>query len=116
MSDTLQIRGIQPLAWGTQTISGYVNESSTEDETTGQFLIEDEVGDVCTEITGFGMKADVTLEVIPKDTVTSPPVASDIFTYGSKKITILSISKKRVKKDVEKWTIKGNRFPNVALT
>jgi hypothetical protein len=58
----------------------------------------------------------VTLEVIPKSTITTPPAVSEVFTYGSKKITITGIDKKRLKKDVEKWTIKGNRFPNVALT
>ena len=110
------IRGIQPLAWGTQVITGYVNEGSTEDESTEELIIEDEAGDACTQITGFGMKADVTLDVIPKSTVTTPPAAGEIFTYGSKKITILTISKKRIKKDVEKWSIKGNRFPNITLT
>ncbi len=115
MSDTLQIRGIQPLSWGTTVIDGYVNESQGEDETTGEHLIDDEGGDVVCQITGFGLKADVTLEVIPKSSVT-PPVASDIFNYGDKSITILGIMKKRIKKDVEKWTIKGNRFPGVSLS
>jgi hypothetical protein len=60
----------------------------------------------------------VSLEVIPKSTVTTPPVAGDIFAYGvtPKYITILGISKKRNNKSVEKWTIKGNRFPNIDLS
>lgn len=108
------IRGIQPLAWGTEVISGYVNESQTESDSTEQMTIENEAGAVVTSITGFGRKTDVTLEVIPKQSAT-PPVPGDVLTYGSKKIEVITIDRKRVKKDVEKWTIKGVRYPDVSI-
>lgn len=108
------IRGIQPLSFGTVVTTGFVTESMGEDDSGGQVLIEDEGGDFCTEITGFGLKTDVTLEVIPKSTATKP-AQGEIFTYGAKKITVLGVNAKRVKKDVEKWTIKGDRLPNVSL-
>lgn len=116
---SLQIRGIQPLAWGTVVTTGYVTESTSEDESTQEAFITDEVADEVTQITGFGVKTDTTLEVIPKSG-TVAPVVSDVFTYGTspdtKSITIITISKKRVNKDVEKWSIKGNAFPNIDLT
>lgn len=112
------IRGIQPLSFGTQVTTGYVTESVTEDDSGGQVLIEDEGGDVVTEITAFGLKTEASLEVIPK-TAAVRPVQGDVFAYGptgsQQKITVLSISAKRVKKDVEKWSIKGDRFPGVSL-
>ncbi len=108
------IRGIQPLSFGTQTITGYVNDTTSEDQSTEELVIEDELGDIITQITGFGVKHDVTIEVIPKSSVSSP-AAADVFTYGASKIVIITISKKRVKKDVEKWTIKGMRYPGINL-
>jgi len=122
---TPKIRGIQPLAWGNFTIDGYVNESTGEDTSTEEELIADEQAQTITQVTGFGMKTDVTLEVIPKaknqagEDVTAPN-PSDIFTYGAapniKSITVISVSSKRTNKGVMKWTIKGNRFPDVPLT
>ncbi|HEX8310616.1 MAG TPA: hypothetical protein VF614_04805 [Chthoniobacteraceae bacterium] len=116
----LNTRGIQPLAWGTTVTTGYVTETQGEDDSTEELIIDDEAGDVATHITGFGLKTDVNLDVIPKSTITTPPVAGDIFSYGPtgsvKKCVIITISKKRVKKDVEKWSIKGVRHPNITLT
>ena len=112
------IRGIVPLNWGTDTCSGYVVETTSDDGTTGESLIENEVGDPITQITGFGIKNEVTLDVIPKSSITTPPVAGDVLAYGAtpKSMTILSIGKKRTNKGVEKWTIKGNYFPNISLS
>lgn len=109
-----QVRGIQPLAFGTTTITGYVNDTTTTDSSTEELVIEDELGDIITQITGFGVKHDVTLEVIPKSSV-NPPAPADVFTYGSEKIVVINLSRKKAKKDVEKWTIKGMRYPAVSL-
>lgn len=111
----LQTKGsFVPLSWGTVTLTGYVVESADEASSTGEHLIEDEIGDTVTQITKFGLKDEVTIEVIPA-TAIAPPVPGDVFTYDGKKLTILTIAKKRVKKDVQKWTITGNRFPGVSL-
>lgn len=116
----LNIRGIQPLAWGTVVTTGYLTESIGEDDKTDQTIINDEGGNPAIEITGYGIKADVTLEVIPKASVGTPPVPGQVFGYGASGsqtlITILAISKKQVNKDVVKWTIKGDYFPNITLT
>lgn len=93
-------------------MTGYVVESFSEDESTQELVIEDEIGDVITQIFGFGIKSEVTLEVIPKS-ATTRPAQGDLFSYGDKAINVLGLSIKRVKKDVEKWTIKGNRYPAV---
>jgi hypothetical protein len=39
---------------------------------------------------------------------------SALFSYGDKVLNVLGLSIKRMKKDVEKWTIKGNVYPGVA--
>lgn len=109
------IRGIQPLKFGSTAITGYVNESATDDVTSDELTIEDEIGDIITQIAGFGEKSDVTIEVIPLSAATEPAQGA-IFTYGTKKIVVLGVSKKEVKKDVVKWTIKGMRYPGVTLT
>jgi hypothetical protein len=110
------IRGIQPLQWGTKTSTGYVIESFTDDGTSGEFIIEDENGDIVTQILGFGEKREITLEVIPKTAITKP-AAGDLFTYGTGlsaiALNVINISDKAVKKDVVKWTIKGTIYPNV---
>lgn len=106
------ILGIVPLKFGTTVMSGYVVESFGEDQTTQEFIIEDEIGDVITQIGNFGIKSEVTLEVIPKESAVRPDVF-DLFAYADKSLNILSLSIKRMKKDVEKWTIKGNVYPAV---
>jgi hypothetical protein len=108
------IRGIQPLSFGATVTTGFVTESTTDDDSTDEILIEDEVGNIVTQITDVGVKGDITLEVMPKQG-TSPPLVGDVLTYGSQKVVIISISKKRVKKDAQKWTIKGTRYPLITL-
>lgn len=106
------ILGVVPLKFGTTVMTGYVTESFGEDETSQELVIEDEGGDVITQIGNWGIKAEVTIEVIPKD-ATTRPAQFELFAYSDKSINILALSVKRVKKDVEKWTIKGNVYPGV---
>lgn len=106
------ILGIQPLKFGTTTMTGHVVESFGEDESTQELVIEDEGGDIITQIGNFGVKSDVTLEVIPKSSATRPTIFS-LFAYGDKSMNILALSIKRMKKDVEKWTLKGTVYPGV---
>ncbi len=106
------IKGVQPLKFGTTTTTGYVVETSTEDLSTQELLIEDEGGDVITQISGWGNKNEATVEVIPKSSVTRPALAA-LITIGGISLNILALSVKNVKKDVEKWTIKGTIYPGV---
>lgn len=115
MSDPVQIRGVQPLAWGTETIEGYVVEGTSRDASTEEFVVKDEQGRVITQITGFGKKTEYNLEVIPKSAVT-PPVASDIMSVGSEYFVIITINKKRTDGGVEKWAIKGVNYPDIDLS
>lgn len=110
----ISIKGIQPLSFGSTVSAGYITESTTEDESTEEVLIEDEIGDIVTSITGIGIKFDVSIDVIPK-AGTTPPSAGQTFTYSGITMVILNISRKKIKKDVQKWTIKGNRFPLINL-
>ncbi len=106
-----RILGIQPLKFGTTTISGYVVETITETETGGEVLIEDEGGNYVSVIGQFARKTEVSIEVIPKTGTTTPPEVGDTFAYGSKEITMLqSVETKEVNKDVTKWILKGLRF------
>lgn len=109
------IRGVQPLAWGTETITGYIVNSSTRDASTEEFIIEDEEGHVVTQVVGFGEKTEYTFDVIPKAS-TSAPAKGSVLTVGSEKMVILTISRSRNKKDVEKWSIKGVAYPEITLS
>jgi len=117
----LNIRGIQPIAWGTITTTGFLTESINASDKTDEKIIDGDDGDQAIQITGFGLKTDVTLEVIPKSSVDAPPVCGDVFGYGPTGddqilITIISIDRKKMNKDVEKWSIKGNFMPTITLT
>lgn len=106
------ILGVQPLKFGTTTTTGYVVDSTTEDESSEEFTIEDEGGNVVTQITAYGLKSEKTFEVIPKSSVTRP-AAGTLITLGGIALNILSVSIKNVKKDVEKWTVKGTVYPGI---
>jgi hypothetical protein len=106
------IKGIQPLKFGTSTISGYVVEDFGGDLSTQELVIEDEGGDVITQIFNFGNKNEVTVSVIPK-TATAVPALGDLFSYPGFAMNVLNLSRKHVRKDVEKWVLKGTVYPGV---
>lgn len=106
------ILGVQPLSFGTTTTTGYVVDSATEEASSQELVIENEGGDVITQILGWGNKNEVTVEVIPK-TATDRPALADLITIGGIALNILALSVKTAKKDVEKWTIKGTVYPGV---
>lgn len=108
------IRGPKiPLAWSTVKATGYVVEKDDEDEKCDQVLLEDEDSQYCTEITGLRKMEDRTIEVMPLSGLASPPTSGTLFTYGTKQISITSIKKSRVKGQAAKWTITGNRCPDI---
>jgi hypothetical protein len=109
------IRGIQPLAWGVETLTGYVVAASTRDVSSEEFVIKDEEGDIITHISGFGVKTEFTIELIPKTATVEPAIAS-VVTVGSEKFVLVTLSKKRMEGDVEKWSMKGVSHPGITLT
>lgn len=106
------ILGIQPLKFGTTTTSGYVVETWENNSSTQELVIEDELGDIVTQILGFGNKDEITVEVIPK-TATARPALGALLTIGGTALNVISLVAKRMKKDVEKWTVKGTVYPGV---
>ena len=109
-------RGIVPLSFGTTTITGYVVETTSINHSGETATIQDEDGDYVAETSGFGLKAEVSLDVIPKSTATAPAVG-DIFTYDSdQKIVISAVDIKKGNKDYQKWSLKGTRYPGVPLS
>jgi hypothetical protein len=111
----LNIRGVQPLAWGTQAITGYVTESSSLEPSTEEFILKDEEGHIITQITGFGEKTECTFSVIPKSGIVTPPVPGDVMTVGTFGFVILRQPKKRTQGDVEKWDFVGVNYPGIDL-
>jgi len=108
-------RGTAPLKFGVTVFTGYIVESSTRNATTENLVIDDEAGDQTTSITGFGLKNEITLEVIPKSGTSIPTVGS-VLTYDSVEYEILTLDRKQVRKDVEKWSIKAQSFPTIDLS
>jgi hypothetical protein len=114
MPGTINIKGVQPLAWGTETVAGYVTESSTRDVSTEEFTIKDEQGRIITQITGHGVKTEYTFEYIPKS-ATAVPAMGDVLTAGAEKMVLLSLSRKRIQDGPEKWSIKAVAYPEITL-
>jgi hypothetical protein len=108
------IRGIQPLAWGTETLTGYVVGQTTRDVSSEEQIIKDEEGNIITHISNFGVKTEFTLELIPK-TATAVPAIASVITVGAEKFVLMTLSRKRMEGDVEKWTMKGVQHPNITL-
>jgi hypothetical protein len=103
------IRGPKiPLAWSTVKAEGYVVEKADDDAKCDQVLIDDEDGVYNTEISKLREMSERSIEVMPLSGLSEPPVAGDIFTYGAKKISVLSIKESRAKSQAMKWTISGN--------
>lgn len=112
------IRGPKlPLAWSTEKATGYVVEKTDENKKTDQILLEDEDGQFCTEITKIRQIADYNIEVTPLSTISESalPETGDIFTWGTKTMSILTISVQRVKGQVMKWIMTGNKAPGIPL-
>lgn len=111
------IRGPKiPLAWSTEKSTGYVVEKTDEDEKCDQVLIDDEDSVYCTEITGLRKMAEQTIEVMPLSGVAAPPSPGDVFIWGDKAMSILTIKKSRSKGNAMKWTITGNSCPGISLS
>ncbi len=111
------IRGVQPLKWGTNAADGFIVESVDNSRNGQEVTIEDETGEVVTHISGFGVTNAISISVIPLSTVAlTLPNPGDVFTWGTDSTIIVSIDKKQVRKDVEKWSIKGKSFDAIALS
>lgn len=109
------VRGQAILKWGTYTVTGFVVADEEIEYATESFQIENEIGDVVTDITTFGKKDTKTYNFIPKDTA-SLPTAGAIFTGpNSEKAIIRSVRVIRQRKMPEMWRLTGESFPDITL-
>lgn len=110
-------RGEELLKFGTSTVTGYIVENrdiSTEGE---NLEIEDEIGDVATDFSGFGIRKKKSVKFIPKATGSSEPSPGDVIEIGdSEKMVVKTCKKGNVRKDVERWDIEGYEHPNITLS
>ena len=112
--------GIAVLAWGTTTVTGYIVETVQENTTSDSEQISDEDGQIISDIHSFGIRTAVTLSVVPKASTTAPAVG-DTFTYtsethGSQKITVKDIDFSSTNTGATRWSIRGERFPDITIT
>jgi hypothetical protein len=108
------IRGPKiPLAWSTVKTEGYVVEKADDDSKCDNVLIEDEDSQYCTEVTNLRPMADRVIEVMPLSGLGETPIPGQIFTYGTKKISIISVKESRAKGQAMKWTITGIFLPGI---
>tara|TARA_R100000027_G_scaffold54802_4_gene43942 strand:+ start:32705 stop:33058 length:354 start_codon:yes stop_codon:yes gene_type:complete len=110
-------RGIALLKFGTSEVTGYIVENrdiSTEGE---NLEIEDEIGDVATDISGFGIRKKKSVKFIPKATGSTEPDPGDVIDIGdSEKLVVKTCKKVNVRKDVERWDIEGYEHPNIDIS
>ena len=109
------IRGVALLQFGTKTLTGYVVTDEELEATAESFQLEDEIGDIVTDVTDFGKKDIKTYNFVPKAAAT-PPAAGAIFTGpDSEKMIVRSIRRIRQRKMPEMWRITGEAFPAITL-
>ena len=109
-------RGTAVLKFGTNTLSGYVvtdEELTTEGES---FQLEDEGGDVITDISGFRVSTNKVFNFVPFATGASFPANGAIFTGpNSEKGIVRTARKIRTRKVPEAWRIECVEFPGISL-
>lgn len=113
MSET--IRGQAILKWGTYTLTGYVVADEEIEKSAESFQIENEIGDVVTDITSFGLKDSKVYNFIPKSTATLPTPGAIFTGPNSEKAIIRSIRVIRQRKMPEMWRLTGESFPEITL-
>lgn len=111
----MTIRGEQPLKFGTTAITGYiVMEDIDKEDMADSVTIEDEDGDIVTDISGLTKRGSVKLTVVPNEDVV-PPDVDDEMTVGvdGANITFVidKISVSNKKKTASTWSIEGHYNP-----
>lgn len=109
-----------PVNFGTQTITGYIVDSSENSKEGEETELADETGDIVGHISGYGVKYSRSVSLIPVlaegAAAPSAPEPGDTFTMGDDfKMIVKSVKISRAKKDVEKWEISGTAYPNVDM-
>jgi hypothetical protein len=113
---TYKYRGTkQPICFGVEKLEGYIIEATEETVEGEELEIEDESNEVVAHISGFGIRYKRTASLIPLKNATAP-APGDSFKIGDNfQFIVKSVKKARAKKDVEKWDLEGNFYPNVPM-
>jgi hypothetical protein len=109
------VRGAAILKWGTYTLTGYVVADEELEYSVESFQIEDEIGDIITDITDFGKKKAKTYNFVPKSTATLPEAGAVFTGPNSEKAIIRNIRVIRQRKMPEMWRLTGEEFPSISL-
>jgi hypothetical protein len=109
------IRGEAILKWGTSTLAGYIVADEEIERSTESFQIENEIGDVVTDITSFGKKTGTTYNFLPKSTATEPEPGAILTGPNGLKSIIRSVRRIRSRKMPEMWRLTGEAFPEITI-
>jgi hypothetical protein len=109
------IRGDAILKWGTYTLSGYIVADEEVESSTESFQIEDEIGDVVTDITTFGEKTSATFNFVPLSATTPPAPGAILVGPNSLRVIVRSLRRIRSRKMPEMWRITGEAYPEITL-
>lgn len=110
-------RGVQLLKFGTTVIAGYIVENRDINIEGEHLEIEDEIGDVATDISGYGVRHKKSVKFIPKASGSTAPDPGDIMDIGDdEKMIVQTFKRANVRKDVERWDIEGYEHPEINLS
>jgi hypothetical protein len=109
------IRGDAILKWGTYTLSGYIVADEEVETSTESFQIEDEEGQVATDITDFGEKTSATYNFVPLTATTLPEAGAVLTGPNSLKVIVRSVRRVRSRKMPEMWRLTGEAYPGITL-
>lgn len=109
------IRGDAILKWGTFTLSGYIVADEEVELSAESFQIEDEIGDIVTDVTDFGEKTVATYNFLPLNATVQPEAGAVLTGPNSLKVIVRSIRRVRSRKMPEMWRITGEAFPEISL-
>lgn len=109
-------RGTAVLKFGTFTLSGYVVTDEELADEGESYQLEDEVGDIITDVSNFGERGRQVFNFIPFATGSSFPAVGSVFSGPN---SFSGIVRRRVKtrtrKIPEAWRIECETFPGVSL-
>jgi hypothetical protein len=109
------IRGTAILKWGTFTLTGYIVTDEELALEVGSFQIEDELGDIVTDITDFGKSTEATYNFIPLSAATQPEPGAVLTGPNSLKVIVRSVRRIRARKMPEMWRLTGQAYPAISL-
>lgn len=109
------IRNQAILKWGTNTLTGYIVADEEIEKTGESFQIENEVGDIAVDVSGYGQKTTATYNFLPLSTAVEPAVGAVLTGPAGLKVIVRSVRRIRARKMPEMWRLTGEAFPLITL-